>query len=323
MWDFEIGRTFGLMARTYPFIIFRMLVYFGITIAYLAAVGTGGVIGYGVGRVFTDPGAYATFAFWGAIAGFALVSIIVYWIREYLLYVLKAGHIAVMVHLIEGREVPGGQGQIAYARQVVAERFTETNVLFALDQLIKGVIGAITGMLGGIANFIPIPGLSGLISFINGVIRVSLTFVDEIILGYNIKTGSQNPWETAQEGIVLYAQNGRTMLKNAIWLTVIMWIISIILFLAVLTPAAGLLYYYPGRFGGWAFALTIVFVWAFKAAFLEPFAIAALMSVYFKTVEGQTPDPEWLAKLNNASAKFRDIGQKALDWARGKPAVTA
>ena len=40
-----------------------------------------------------------------------------YLLREYILYVVKAGHIAVMVHLIDGREVPDGQGQIAYARR--------------------------------------------------------------------------------------------------------------------------------------------------------------------------------------------------------------
>ena len=319
MWDFSIGGTLGLMARTFPFILFRMLVFFGITIAYIAATGTGGAIGYGVGNISTDPDAHATFAFWGAVGGFGIVSVAVYWIREYILYVLKAGHIAVMVHLIEGRDVPGGQGQIAYAKQVVSERFAETNVLFAMDQLIKGVIGALTGLLGGITAFIPIPGLGGLVSFINSIIRMSLTYVDEIILGYNIKTESRNPWETAQRGIVLYAQNGHTILKNAIWLSVIMWIISILVFLLMLAPAAGLLYYYPGQMGGWAFVIAIVFAWAFKAALLEPFAIAALMSVYFKVIEGQEPDPAWLARLNDASANFRDIGTKALDWARGRP----
>jgi hypothetical protein len=145
--------------------------------------------------------------------------------------------------------------------------------------------------------------------------------VDEIILGYNIKTESQNPWETAQRGIVLYAQNGRTILKNAVWLSLIMWLISILVFLLMLAPAAGILYYYPGRLGGWAFVLAIVFAWAVKAALLEPFAIAALMSVYFKAIEGQEPDAVWLTRLNDASAKFRELGQKALDWARGRPAT--
>ena len=323
MWDFEIGKTLGLMARTFPFILLRMLVFFGITIAYLAAIGIGGAIGYGIGHISSDPDAQGGFAFWGAIIGFGVVSLGVYWVREYLLYLVKAGHIAVLVHLIEGREVPGGQGQLAYGRQVVEARFAETNVLFALDQLIKGAVGAITGLVGAVGSFLPIPGLSGIIDFINSIIRMSLTFVDEIILGYNIRIESQNPWETAQEGIVLYAQNGRAMIKNAVWLTLIMWGISVLVFFFMLAPTGALLYLYPGQLGGWAFALAFVFAWAFKAALLEPFAIAALMSVYFKVIEGQTPDPEWLAKLNNASAKFRDIGQKALEWVRGKPAVAA
>jgi hypothetical protein len=150
---------------------------------------------------------------------------------------------------------------------------------------------------------------------------MSLTYVDEIILGYNIKTESRNPWETAQRGIVLYAQNGRTILKNAVWLSIFMWIISILVFLLMLAPAAGLLYYYPGQMGGWAFVIAIVFAWAFKAALLEPFAIAALMTVYFKVIEGQEPDPVWMGRLSEASNKFRELGTKALDWARGLPGV--
>src|SRR5690606_28106644 len=91
MWDFSLARTLGLMARTSPFILMRMAVYFGITIAYLVATGTGAGIGYGVGHISDDP---AAFGIWGGVAGFAVVSIAVYWIREYLLYILKAGHIA-------------------------------------------------------------------------------------------------------------------------------------------------------------------------------------------------------------------------------------
>ena len=195
MWDFDIGRTLGIMFRTWPFIALRLIVYFGITVAYVLATGTGAGIGYGVGNIFAEGGPEGM-AFWGGIIGFSLVSLALYWLREYILYVVKAGHIAVMVHLLDGKDVPGGQGQIAYARQVVTQRFAEANILFVMDQLVKGAIGAITGLIGGIAAFLPIPGLQGLVSFINTVIRMSLTYVDEIILGYNIRLNSQNPFET-------------------------------------------------------------------------------------------------------------------------------
>ena len=323
MWDFDFGRTLGIMAKTWPFIALRLVVYFGITIAYIVAMGAGAGVGYGVGHVFDDAGGPTSFALWGGIAGFGLVSVIVYWIREYILYVVKAGHIAVMVHLIDGREVPGGQGQIAYAQQVVRERFAEANVLFVVDQLIKGVIRVITGLIGGVAAFLPIPGLQGIANFINTVIRISLTYVDEIILGYNIRINSQTPFDSARQGIVLYAQNGTRMVKNAVWLAIFMWMLALLVFLVMLAPAAAILYAMPGQLAGWAFVLAIVFAWAVKAALIEPFAIAALMSVYFKTIEGQVPNPEWDRKLSDASKHFRDLKDKAAGAIRGGPAGEA
>lgn len=311
MWDFKIGTSLSVMARTWPFILLRMAVYFAITVAYIMATGAGAGVGYGVGHVTADPDGPVSFALWGGIAGFGVVSLAIYWIREYILYIVKAGHIAVMVHLIDGREVPGGQDQIAYARHVVAERFAEANILFVLDQLVKGVIGAITGLVGGIAAFVPIPGFDGLVKLLNTVIRLSLTYVDEIILAYNIRLNSVSPFETARRGVVLYAQNGPTMIKNAVWLGIVMWTISLAIFLFMLAPAGAILYFMPGQLSGWAFVLAIVFAWAFKAALLEPFAVASLMQVYFKVIEGQVPNPEWDRRLDEASSKFRDLKKKA------------
>lgn len=312
MWDFEIGRSVSIMIRTWPFIVFRMIVYFGITLAYIVATGSGASVGYGVGHISTDPDGPLSFALWGGIVGIGVVSIALYWVREYILYVVKAGHIAVMVHLIDGRDIPNGQDQIAYAKDVVKERFAEANILFVVDQLVKGAIRAITGLIGGIAAFLPIPGLGGLVAFINTVIRLSLTYVDEIILGYNIRINSSSPFETARQGVVLYAQNGKTMVKNAVWLAVIMWGVSFVIFLLMLAPAAAIMWFIPGQLGGWAFVLAILLAWAFKAAFIEPFAIACLMQVYFKTIEGQVPNAEWDRRLAEASSKFRELKDKAL-----------
>jgi hypothetical protein len=311
MWDFEIGRTIGLVARTWPFVLFRVVVYFGITLAYIVATSTGAGIGYGAGNIFGNDGP-VPLAMWGGILGFGFVSLALYWIREYILYIVKAGHIAVMVHLIEGRPLPGGLGQIAYGRQVVTERFAEANVLFALDQLIKGVLTAITGLLGGIAAFIPIPGLSGIVSFINAIIRMSVTYVDEIILGYNIRLNSKSPFETARQGIVLYAQNGRTMVKNAIWLTIFIYVVGFILFLLVMAPAGAMVAGMSGQSVGWTFVVSILIAWACVSAFVEPFAVAALMQVYFRTIEGQVPNPEWDRKLAETSNQFRDLKDRAV-----------
>lgn len=318
MWDFDIGRTLAIMARTWPFIALRLVVYFTITVAYIVATGAGAGVGYGLGQLSDDPGAFAV---GGGVAGFALVSAVLYWLREYILYIVKAGHVAVIVHLVDGREVPEGRGQIDYATRIVRARFREASVLFLVDQLIKGVLRVVTGLIGGLANALPVPGLQAAAGFANSVVRISLTYVDEIILGYNIRTGSDAAFDSARRGLVLYAQNGGRMVRNAVWLAVFLWLLVIVIFVLMLAPAAAVLYLMPGALAGWSFVLAIVFAWAIKAALLEPFAIAALMQVYFRAIEGQTPDAEWDRRLADASRHFRELKERAASAVSGRPAA--
>lgn len=311
MWDFSITRTLGIVIRTWPYVLLRIAVYSAITLAYIFATGAGAGIGYGVGHITGTPEGPAGFAAGGAIAGFGMAALGVYLIREYILYVVKAAHVAVMVHLIDERPLPGGMGQLAYGRRVVEARFVEANLLFVLDQLVKGVLGAITRLLHGLMSILPVPGLQGLISFIASVARVAVGYVDEVILGYNIRTDSSTPWDTAQRGLVLYAQNGKLIVKNALWLTVLMWALTIVVFALALAPAAAVLYLMPGQLAGWSFVIALVIAWAVKAALIEPVCIAALMQVYFRAIEGQSPDPEWVDRLNGASEPFREMGRRA------------
>jgi len=132
------------MRKTAPFIVFRMVVYFGIAVAYVLVTGTGAGIGWGVGA-FGDEDFRASAMAWGGVLGFGLTAGVIYFLREYILYMVKAGHIAVMVELLDGRELPAGKGQIAYAQGMVTERFAQSSVLFGVDQLVKGVVRAITG----------------------------------------------------------------------------------------------------------------------------------------------------------------------------------
>ena len=98
------------------------------------------------------------------------------------------------------------------------------------------------------------------------------------------------------------------------------WLLAIAVFLVMLAPAAAILYMMPGQLAGWSFVLAIVFAWAIKAALIEPFAIAALMQVYFRTIEGQVPDPEWDRKLSDASSHFRELKDRAAEAFGGRPA---
>jgi len=319
MWDFSLSRAFGLMLRTWPFLLFRAVVYFGIAAALVVVTGTGAGVGYGVG-MFGDAEFQAGSTFWGGAVGFGLTAGVVFFLRDYLLYMVKAGHIAVLVELLDNRPIPGGQGQIAYARTIVADRFGQASALFALDQLVKGVINVITGLTEGVLSILPIPGLDRLMGAVRAYLRLAVGLVDEVILAHAIRERSDNAWEAAHDGLVLYAQNARPMLVNAAWLTLITWVLAFVVFALMIAPAAAVVWLLPGDSTAGMFIFAVVFAWAVKAAVIEPFALACLLQVFFKVTEGQVPKPEWRGRLAQASTKFRTLGERALNW-RPTPAA--
>jgi len=308
MWDFELKKILGLMSRTMPFLVYRLLVYVGITLAYVLVTGGGAGIGYIAGKVGGDPAAGAGY---GGMIGFGMASVALYFAREYLLYMVKAGHIVVLVELLDGKTIPEGRSQIEHATVEVKKRFGASSLLFGVDQLIKGVLKVFNRMFFTIAAFLPIPGLQGIVKMVSAVINMSLTYLDEVILAHIVRTKSENPWQSSQEAIVLYAQNYKMILKNAIFLTFIIWGLTLLVFLLVLGPVAGLIALFPNAAGFWTFAFAAVFAWGIKAAVIEPIAMTALMQVFFKAIEGQEPDAEWDAKLSKMTGKFRKLKEKA------------
>lgn len=309
--DFSAGAVIGLLRRTMPFLVFRFLIYFGITLAYVLGTGIGMGLGYFVGYIGDDPGAFSV---WGGLFGFGLVSTAVYLLREYLLYLVKAGHIAVLVELMDGKELPEGRSQIDYAQKLVRERFAESSILFGLDQLIKGVLRAFNRTFFTISALIPIPGLEVVAKFINTIVNLSLTYLDEVILAHNLRTRSENPWRSGQTALVLYAQNYKAFLKNAFFLAFFIWGLTLVVFLVALAPAAGIVALFPGSAGFLTLVIAVVFAWGVKQAVIEPFAMTALMQVFFKVTEGQQPDPEWDARLDKVTGKFRELKDRAASW---------
>ncbi len=314
MIDFNLKDVFRALWKTKEFMLFRFLIYFGITIAYIVGTGAGAGVGNLIGSVAGNKEAGL---FYGVIGGFGIVSGVLYYVREYLLYMVKAGHIAVIMKHLDGEEIPSGKGQIAYAQSIVKERFKEASVLFAVDQIIKKVVKFITGMFEGIMRFLPfIP--QPIVKFISAVVKNSMTYVDEIILAYNIKNEIDNPWEGSKTAIVLYAQNYKKFLKNAVFVTLISWVLTALVLLITFGPIAAALKLTGQTGGAWPIMIAVVASISIKAALIDPFAMTALMQVFFKVTEGQEPNPEWETKLEKGSKKFREMKDKATSWVSSK-----
>ena len=318
MADFSLSASMRVMRKTAPFVVFRVIIYFGIAAAYVLATG----FGAGIGAMGSED-FQATSTFYGGLFGLGATAAVLYFLREYILYLVKAGHIAVMVEYLDGKDLPEGRGQIEHAQKAVKERFAEANVLFTVDQLVKGVLRVITGLVQGLASLLPIPGLNSLMSVIKAFLRVAVGLLDEVILAHLIRTKSENPWSGARDALVLYGQNARRMLTNAALIALAVWILSFIVFLVMLIPAGAVVYLIPGAWSAGAFIFAILIAWAVKVSLIEPFAIVCLIQAFNTVTEGQDPDPEWSAKLEGASSKFKKLGEKALSYVPGNRSPAA
>jgi hypothetical protein len=138
-----------------------------------------------------------------------------------------------------------------------------------------------------------------------------LSHLDQVILAQILRQRSPNPWATARDATVLYAQNYKGVLKNAAFLTFIIWGLTLVILLVVAAPIAALIGLFHIHAGFATFALAVIAALSLKAALIDPFATVALIQVYDKITAGQTPNPEWSAKLEGMSAKFRELTQKA------------
>ena len=106
---------------------------------------------------------------------------------------------------------------------------------------------------------------------------------------------------------MLYGQNDRVILKDAVWLAIIVYSFAFVVVLFMLAPAVLHVYLIPGAGAASGAAFEQLFAWSVKAALLAHTEIARLMQVYFKTVQGKKLTLKWEAKLENSSANFRAL----------------
>ena len=313
MWDFSINRALGVMAMTAPFIALRMAVYFGIVIAFVAVTGIGAGIGASLG-VFGGRDVHVGATFWGGALGFIITAGAIHLAREYLLYTVKAGHLAVMVEALQDRYIPPGRAQIDYALEKVAARYAEPHTLFAVQQSAGSVLASTIGIVQGVGQILPIPGVDQFLGLARAFLRLAVGMIDEATLAYGFKTRATNPWAAAQSAVVLYAQNHKPILRNAAWLTVIGYGLGFVVFLVMLLPAGAVVHLIPGDWSAGGVIFAIVFAWAFYAALIEPFTTACMIEVYFARIEGQEPEPQWEARIGAVSHKFTEMKERAIAW---------
>jgi len=302
---FYFGQTLSILVRTLPYILLRILVYLAFGVLFLIYW----VLVYFVGQAAAALHDVARIVVW--VVAFLISFPIVRLFREYFLYVLKIGHVAVISRLVIYGSLPEGVGQIAWGKDQVMGRFKETSLLFLVDRMVSAVIRSINRMMGRIGNFFSgIPGMEGLVKLAQIVLRFSLTYVDEAVMARNFLKPEETVWQSAERGLVLYAQSWKEILKTALVLGLASLSSYIILIVAFLIPALGLGKAYPAHkflFVVSAFVLGA----AVKLAFFDPWAMTSMVVTYLKETQNKAPDRGWEEKLEAVSGKFKEIKQKA------------
>ena len=215
----------------------------------------------------------------------------------------------------------------AYGRRIVTEKFGQVNVLFAMNLLVRGVVNAVHNTIESIGSMLPIPGLGSIANLITAILRAATRYMDKVLFSYNLACGVPNPWRGAQEGLVYYAQNAKPILKQAVWIVVLEHVLSAILWLAFLIPAAALTAMLPlsvREMGGVVtIVIAVLFALAARGAFLKPVFLIMVMVRFHVLIEKEQMDREWVERLNKLSDKFRELGQKAQDLVATPPEPAA
>ncbi len=308
----SLGEAFGLLLRTMPFLLARLGILVGMTIAaiiYWGLLVGGAVLFSKVADILAGVWVIALIGIGGALWRFVL---------RYMLYLIKAAHIAVLTELITTGEIGNGsEGMFQYGKRIVTERFGEVNILFGLDLLITGIVRAFNRTLGWVTGLIPIPGLSSVTSVVQRIVHASTTYIDETIFSYNLARGDDNAYRSAQDGLVYYAQNSKEVLKTGLWVVVLDYVLTGVVWVVMLLPGflVGLLL--PGS--GSAASLTMIVVAALfassvRSAVLRPLFLIMVMVKFHVVSRNQSINPEWDSRLSSASSKFAELKQRAQQW---------
>jgi hypothetical protein len=306
------GTALSLVMRTLPYALIRfaiLLTFSIVTIVWLMATfGIGAWLGarlhpfVGLGWIVGLLGTYG-YLWWFVV--------------RYGLYLVQAGHIAVLTELVTKGQIDNGSvGMFDYGRRVVTERFGQVNLLFAMQLLVRGVVHAFNRTLDWLSHLLPIPGLSSVVGIVNAVVRAATTYIDETVFSYNLARGDENPWRSSKDALIYYGQNSVEILKTAAWVVVLDKVLTVVVWAVMLIPAGLLLFVLPTALkpGGMllGFVIAALFASNIRQAFLKPIFLTMVMTKFHVVVRGQPIDTVWDERLSGVSGKFRDLKDKAL-----------
>ena len=262
--DSSLTSAFGLLMRTLPYAMVRFGILVAASIACIVwivvTIGGAAWLGSHIAQAF----GLVWFIGCVAVAGWFWATFL-----RYLLHLIDCGHVAVLTELIVHNTISNGrESMFDYGKRIVTERFGEVNVLFAMNLTVRGVLNAFHRTLDWIGEVLPIPGLDSIANLATAILRAATRYMDKVIFSYNLACNAQNPWENARDGIVYYCQNAKPILKTSVWIVVLELVLSAVVWLVLLIPAAAITVILPQSVREMGGLVTVVIAVLFAMAAL-------------------------------------------------------
>lgn len=301
-----------LFSKTKPFIMAKLglgLIMVAISVLLLAIL-------MGLGWLFGGGGMVFMFILWlFAVAGVRAL------ILHYFGYLLKAGHVAVIAEACKTGRVP--DNQVAYGKAQVIERFVTSNIYFLVDKLVTAAVKQIQGAVGKVGGALDfIPGMGAVTGLAQFFVSISLGYVDECCLGWTFYKKEQGAFQSAADGVVIYAQNWKALLGGAAKTMLKVILLMVVIVLAVFVPVGilfKLLHWSPLA----AFLLACLVAWVVKFAIMDSYIMIQMMAVYMGAAPSTQITFDLYGKLCQLSSKFKELFQKGQEESPAPAYATA
>jgi uncharacterized membrane protein len=308
MLEISLDRAWWIYRRAWPFLLLRLAAGLAGALFCLFGLVIGAWLLEGVAGRGSLIGA------WGGLMGLWAAAFVISRIRWRVRLAVGLAHAAAFGESLRDPPLAEGEDQVAEAQALAAERFPSPALLSDMDPQIRSAAGAIPGLIGGVRLFITMRGMEGLAAMLTWLMALAMAPMVDLVYAYVIHLRAANPWQAARQGLVLYGRNSRRLIVNGLTASAAVWTASLLMLLILTPPMGGLFSAFPDSVSGWSLLGAVLFAWAIKSAFFDPFALAALTPIFFRLADSQTPDPEWDRALSDLSPAFRRIRNRAAGW---------
>ncbi len=246
---------------------------------------------------------------WAATIWLILTASVYGLAMHYVGYMLKAAHVAVVATAVTTGVVPDNMYEVG--KQMVTERFGAVNAYFVLDRMISGAVSQLQKTVGKLDRvFGNIPGVSAIVSFLQMFIGIALGYIDECCMGYTFYKKGETAFKAGCDGVVIYFQNIKILLKSALVTSLIVVALS---FVAWLIPFAvfGLLFSALKLHLVFAVLVAVVVASVLKMAFIDSYIMVRTMVAYMQVAPHTVITYDIYDKLCKLSGKFKSLFKKA------------